>query len=602
MRALLIILFAIFSNFLYGQYYVATDGNDNNPGSLKLPFKTIQKAASVLKAGDSCIIREGIYRETVKIQTSGTRQKPIVFSAYKNEKVVITGTDKIGDWKVYKPDVYFKVVKKQVFQLSINDNYAPEAAYPDINTDNVFDQQNWLQVRTLANGTCKFIDKKFPENYWQGATLIAFIHFRWVALNGKISYNSDDSLVCITRSTKWNQSGYRKYIGEGIAYLTGHINALDKENEWLWKDDTLFVFSSGNLNDKKVEAQFRTYGFDCSAKSSITIRNISFTYCSADLGAAKNCMVDNCRFENICPFFTHNESFDRFMKSPEDTINYGISHWSGKGIKLSGFNNTIQNSWINGSWGDGISIGGQNNKVVNCLIKNCNRSGTDAAGIAVIGKNHHILNNTIKFCGRSGIVHNDSRKIKILYNKIHDCGLLTFDAGLTYCFKTNGENTEIAYNWLFDNRAIQLGEGLYIDNYSSNFIIHHNVIWNCYIGIRVNKPAQNITIFNNTVLSCDFAQATSGYIDVSELKNIVVFNNLSDKTWSEGTELDRNISMFNFPKTKEGKPDFYPFANSAAIDFGIIKQAYTLPYKGKAPDAGAYEWEDLLWKAGCFQE
>lgn len=598
MRVFFIILFFTIYGFLPAQYYVAPHGNDNNPGTLRLPFRTIQKAANTLKPGDTCFIRGGVYRESVKILHSGTKQKPIVFTAFKNEKVLITGTNKVEGWKTYMPNIYFKVVRKPVLQLCINGRNAPEAAFPDINTDNIFDQSKWIQLKTLANGTCKFPDFKFPENYWRGATLIVLCHYRWVALNGEIALNSGDSALCHKRSLKWDQIGYRKYIGEGLGYITGHINAMDSENEWLWIRDTLFIFSRDNLNDKIIEAQFRTYGFDCSGKSSIIIRNIHFTYCSLNLGASQNCVTDNCIFENICPFFTHHESFDRFMKSPADSVNFGISHWSGKGIKLSGFNNIIQNCHINGSWGDGISIGGQNNTIFNCLIENCNRSATDAAGIAVIGKGHQILYNTIRYCGRSGIVHNDSRRIRILYNKIHDCGLLTMDNGLTHCFKTNGENTEIAYNWLYNNKAIQLGEGLYIDNNCQNFLIHHNVVWNCYVGIRVNRPAENIMIYHNTVFNCENAQATTGYIDVTGLKNVQVFNNLSDKSWSDGTDFDRNISMFKFPVTEEGTPDFYPFLNSAVIDYGIIKKGFTDSFKGNAPDAGAYEWGDLLWKAG----
>src|SRR5687767_9673651 len=43
------------------RYYVAVDGADANPGSAAAPFRTIQKAADVASAGDTVIVRPGIY-------------------------------------------------------------------------------------------------------------------------------------------------------------------------------------------------------------------------------------------------------------------------------------------------------------------------------------------------------------------------------------------------------------------------------------------------------------------------------------------------------------------------------------------------------------
>src|SRR5205085_12016371 len=42
-------------------YYVATTGNDANPGSLSAPWRTISVAVSRLTAGDTLYIRGGVY-------------------------------------------------------------------------------------------------------------------------------------------------------------------------------------------------------------------------------------------------------------------------------------------------------------------------------------------------------------------------------------------------------------------------------------------------------------------------------------------------------------------------------------------------------------
>ena len=74
-------------------YYVAKGGNDQNPGTLDSPWLTIQHAAENLTAGDTILIREGTYHESVYIGQGGNEGKPVTFSAYPNETIVIDGTD-----------------------------------------------------------------------------------------------------------------------------------------------------------------------------------------------------------------------------------------------------------------------------------------------------------------------------------------------------------------------------------------------------------------------------------------------------------------------------------------------------------------------------
>ena len=63
-------------------YYVSTSGNDSNQGTISSPFRTIQKAASVMTAGDTCYIREGTYRETVVPLNDGAEGSLITYQAY----------------------------------------------------------------------------------------------------------------------------------------------------------------------------------------------------------------------------------------------------------------------------------------------------------------------------------------------------------------------------------------------------------------------------------------------------------------------------------------------------------------------------------------
>ncbi len=77
---------------IYNTYYVAKNGNDNNPGTEQSPWLTITRAASTLVAGDTVYIKEGIYKENILIKNSGSPGKIITFAAYPGDSVTIDGT------------------------------------------------------------------------------------------------------------------------------------------------------------------------------------------------------------------------------------------------------------------------------------------------------------------------------------------------------------------------------------------------------------------------------------------------------------------------------------------------------------------------------
>jgi hypothetical protein len=72
-------------------YYVATDGDDAHPGTKAAPFRTFQKAASVARAGDTVLVRGGVYKGHVRLGVSGEPEKPIVFKNYPGEQPVVDG-------------------------------------------------------------------------------------------------------------------------------------------------------------------------------------------------------------------------------------------------------------------------------------------------------------------------------------------------------------------------------------------------------------------------------------------------------------------------------------------------------------------------------
>ena len=84
-------------------------------------------------------------------------------------------------------------------------------------------------------------------------------------------------------------------------------------------------------------------------------------------------------------------------------------HWydysSGqRGVYVSGTDNVVKNSSFQYSAGSGVILGGDNNRVTNCLFDHINYAATyDAAVYIEQGLNYSIDHNTIHDCGRSAI-------------------------------------------------------------------------------------------------------------------------------------------------------------------------------------------------------
>ena len=72
--------------------------NDANTGTFAQPLKTIQAAANLAQAGDTILVKAGIYREEVKPPRGGTKDKPITYLAAPGEEVSIRGSEQITGW------------------------------------------------------------------------------------------------------------------------------------------------------------------------------------------------------------------------------------------------------------------------------------------------------------------------------------------------------------------------------------------------------------------------------------------------------------------------------------------------------------------------
>jgi len=68
-----------------------TQANDQNPGTEALPLSTIQAAVDRVQAGDTVVVIQGTYTESVHFDLSGTAGQEISIIPYQNDLVILDG-------------------------------------------------------------------------------------------------------------------------------------------------------------------------------------------------------------------------------------------------------------------------------------------------------------------------------------------------------------------------------------------------------------------------------------------------------------------------------------------------------------------------------
>ena len=98
------------------EFHVATIGSDDAHGSEDRPFRTIQHAADLAKAGDTVIVHGGEYREWVQPRRGGLSDlRRITYTAAAGEQVVLKGSEPVTGWDRVSGNVWTVAVPNSLF-------------------------------------------------------------------------------------------------------------------------------------------------------------------------------------------------------------------------------------------------------------------------------------------------------------------------------------------------------------------------------------------------------------------------------------------------------------------------------------------------------
>jgi hypothetical protein len=600
-------------------YVVAPTGSDKNPGTSKLPFKTIQKCATLAKPGTTCLIRSGVYRETIRPSFSGTSEEPVTFAAYKNEKVTISGTKTVDNWTPFRDSIFRTQVTLPINnyqdtgflanQLFVNGKMMPEARWPNTGTDFLRPQLGECCVKSLGGNTAKIENSYIPNlsEGWKDA--MVWTNEWYVTRTGKITSDNPKNLIA-QMTAPWDRGGY-------WFYLFGKLELLDSPTEWFYdgKQKSLYLWDPNSTSPKSVEVKQRNFAFDLRDRSYISLRNLNlFANTITTSDTSQGIVIDGIRAKYV----SHHMTLPPLPKSeqqPNTDSPIVSSHAHDTGIQLRGKGHTLKNSIIEWSSGNGVLLEGTNHLIQNNVIANSNYMVSYAAPVRINGTGHRIMNNTIDGAGRDAINIDwhtaglDGQNIEIAYNDISRFGMLSTDLGAIYtCCYINLKGGSIHHNWIRDAKAFSAfwgTRGIYLDIESYNSTIHHNVVWNIDGGqdsfhFVADSPRGYNRVFNNTFLG-----SVPPNVGSVEARNNIFGQSSANKDDYESN----NLFLDTIPSISKNNAD-YPNPilkftlqpDSLAIDKGVVIPGITEDFIGDAPDIGAYEKGVPIWKAGSTLE
>ena len=562
--------------------YVSPNGNDSWKGdSIESPFATIQRARDAIrvikkKSGltkpVTVYLRGGTYElsETLvfTLEDSGTDTCPITYTAYKDEKPVISGSRKItGTWKNYKGEIKVCTIpevkegKWYFRQLFLNGERQIRARIPN---DSFVKQGTFYRVadiRYSPDGGVTWIESDAPPGSTQED--LGKDAFRFRDQDIKKWKNLKDVEVILIYS--WNEARLlvskvdetgkivtftgplgRRLGGHGINryYIENVLEGLDQPGEWYSDRYTgeLYYWPVDDLDHSELRVpvlnEIVRFEGDVEKKNHVQYVNIrGLTFCDTDY---------------ILP------------EEGIPTIRDVGDIWFPSAVTLNGVrecvfeNNTIRNSGTYGLdlTGDAIrvigniiydtgsggiinrSYGKHRNVIMYNHIHNCGSVFHSAVGINIDDGGGLIANNHIHDTSHTGIYvrhfetdygqefqrRNQKQGLIIEYNEIHDVMQKVNDGGGIF---VRDDYIVIRNNLIYNSP----NHGIYLGCNTRNCLVENNVVYNTRDGIQVWFDNKNNTIFNNiyvgqattSVLYTNAAQTR--HEKVRFLRNIIYLSN-----------------------------------------------------------------------------
>ena len=553
------------------EYFVSPRGSDSNLGTMQKPFATIGKAAGVLKGGDTCYLREGVYREVLRPEQSGRAGAEITFSRWRNEEVVISGADVIAGWKDEGGGVYSASMEWSLGdgnQVFADGMMLSEACWPVPGKEALF-----KPVRGVASGgsTTSLVCEQIPGNddAWKGARLWCAGGAAWICWSSTVTGYDADSHTLTFKPAR--DSWYTPRKGNLFA-LRGVRRALHAPGQWFYDSNEkklLVIPPEGtDIETLVVEAKRRADAIDLSGRSHIRIEGIGFR------GAG-------IRTDKESSHIVLEKLRGRYVSHSNVKDVSGNS-----GVLIFGSHILLLNCDVGYSSSSVVAVKGNDNRIINCHIHHGGYGGLWRGTVSLSGRRIVFSHNTVRHAGRDLVNTHGLMESLVQYNDVSEAGWLTKDLGMFYGHNTDYANTEFRYNLVHDNHAEHCAMGIYFDHLSHNAIVHHNVVWNVGMDpIRFNNPSYCNLVYNNTC----FNTGKVGTFDHSKRNDLFASRYFSN-VFNKRIDLPEHVALH----------DNHIASNPSFKD--TTRQDFRLKNPADKATVGAYPPDGALWQAGCDLE
>jgi len=515
-------------------YYVATDGDDNNPGTLQAPFRTLERARDAIRyscsrpdGGVTVYIRAGKYflenQFSLTGRDSGTAAKPVVLQAYNGESVrIIGGTELDPDyftlvtpaspiWTRLSPAAQGNVMQCNLPAHGITDygrlrirgyyQWAPShmelcfngeimqlARWPNVNDDPNFA----AVVQRIAGDKFKYSGTR-PSNWLNASDPWIFGYWYWDWVDW---YTSIVNIDTANQTIRLGSYPPGDISTNGVWYALNILEELDSPGEWYLErnDGMLYFWPPGDIGSAEILVS--TLGDDNSLISidgaeHILIKDITF-----ELGRnggisvtdSDNVVIDGCTFRNI-----GGRSAVTITGGSHCGVQDCRIHDVDTGIRLTG--------------GDRYTLTSAFHFARNNHIHHFSRWGrTYNPAVWLMGVGNEVSHNLIHDAPHAAILYgaNDqgANEMLIQYNEIHHVCTYSGDTGAIYTRSgwTN-RGSIVQHNFIHD---VPGSVSIYFDDGSAGHTVIGNILYNNHEGVAINGGRDVITE-NNVVANSDNA-------------------------------------------------------------------------------------------------
>ncbi|MCL2722075.1 MAG: right-handed parallel beta-helix repeat-containing protein [Treponema sp.] len=523
-------------------YVSASKGSDSGNGSQARPFQKIANAMHYVRAGDTVLVDSGTYHEKFKIP-SGNANRPVTLTAMPGAEVIITPTIPITpEWRQHTRNIWVadisawvKDMDTEFPQLFIDGDSMVEARFPNMGSSMslIMDQRRDVAQRGTNKNTV-VASQDIPSNIASARLVI------WPGENNLSAWSSNFSIVRsvsgrtikltddITGSNPGHpgEDPYTPHPGNAY-FITGALALLDAPGEYFFDRQTNLLYFYPPWNGRPDQSpnggtlsmrHFNNIAIQAENTSHVIIKNINIYGGGISMENSRNNTIENCRIKYAEHFYLSGDATQFAMY-------------------VSGSNNRISGCEFGFTAGNGITLEGENIIFTNNIIHNFNYAGKDLAGVFLRqSSNMEISHNTFLNAAKAHIYsqpnHILNRNI-IRNNHFENHSILNSDCSAFYTWGSEGGGTEIYNNFVVSGNKgtngtmAHLRFGLYVDNYSKNYIVRHNVVIGGMYGLCINLPNEGTQAFNNTLVGAQTGIQFYGYsIDNADARTITVKDNL----------------------------------------------------------------------------